>query len=193
MYFSRMVLRGALSGVAMIAAWHAHAQAPAAPPAGPVVQTEVAEPVEAVADGEKGERTAEHLERMREVLKQVLKHLEDARDKRDVIKLNCVNEKLAAVKGLLRVSEAADVKMQEALARRDSEAAAHEFQIVAIARRKVEQLLAESEACVGELAVYSGDTQIEMVVEGPEGPPPSETLPVTPEIVVPPPVASTYQ
>ena len=55
---------------------------------------------------------------MREILSRVLKHLEEAREERDVIKLNCVNEKLTAIKGLLKISEQADVSMQEALARR---------------------------------------------------------------------------
>lgn len=108
------------------------------------------------------QRGAEHLNRMREVLKTVLKFLEEAREKRDVIKLNCVNEKLTAVKGLLKVSEQADVTMQEALARRDEETSRHEYDKISIARNKVDQLLGESEACVGELSIYAGDTTVEV-------------------------------
>ena len=53
------------------------------------------------------------LERMRAILTKVLKHLQGARDERDVVKLNCVNEKLTAVKGLLKIAEQADVGLQE--------------------------------------------------------------------------------
>jgi hypothetical protein len=174
----------------------AHAEPPAQP-AQSVEVTQVAEPapaepIEDVPDSDKSARNQEHLERMRTILKSVLMHLEEARDQRDVIKLNCVNEKLVAVKGLLKVSEEADVKMQEALARRDSEAATHEFQIVSLARRKIEQLLAESEACVGELSVYSGDTEVEVIIdEGSQPPPITEPTPI--DVIVRPPAASPFE
>jgi len=134
------------------------------------------------------QRSAEHLDRMREVLKTVLKFLEEAREKRDVIKLNCVNEKLTAVKGLLKVSEQADVSMQEAIARRDEEMSRHEYDKISIARNKVDQLLGESEACVGELSIYAGETTVE-VTGGDDQQTPFPT-PVPGDIAVRPPAAS---
>lgn len=124
--------------------------------------------IEMVADAKKGERTGTALSRMRQILTRVIDHLKNARAEKDIVKLNCVNDKLTNVKGLLRISEQADVTMQEAIARRDTESAEHEFTKVIIAQRKTEQLLAESEACVGELAVYAGDTEVEMEVEDEE-------------------------
>ena len=147
---------------------------------------------EEVPDAEKAGRSREHLERMREILTKVLKHLEDAREERDVIKLNCVNEKLTAVKGLLKISEQADVAMQEALARRNPEVAQHEYEKIAIASSKCEQLFAESEACVGELAVYAGDTQVEVEIEGEPPVDISEEMPFG-ELITRPPAASPYQ
>ncbi|MEO0811415.1 MAG: hypothetical protein AAFY60_01035 [Myxococcota bacterium] len=142
------------------------------------------EPIDQVADEDKAAQADKYIANMKSVLKTVLKYLEEARDERDVVKLNCVNEKLTAVKGLLRISETSDVTLREALARRDPDAAGHEFEKIAIAARKVEQLRAESEACVGELAVYSGDTQVEVVVSG--EPPASGDPAATPPTVVPP-------
>jgi len=150
------------------------------------------EVVEQVPDAEKPGKSQEHIGRMKEILTKVLKHLEEARDEKDIVKLNCVNEKLTNVKGLLKISEDGDVKMQEALARRNPEEAAHEFEKIAIARSKCEQLFAESEACVGELAVYSGDTTVEMVVEGQPPEDLSEQVP-TVDIITRPPAASPYQ
>mgnify|MGYP006271471007 CR=1 FL=1 len=148
--------------------------------------------VQAVPDKRKQPRADEALARMREILKDVLEHLEEARDEKDVVKLNCVNEKLTAIKGLLKISEQASVTMQEALARRNSENARHEFEKIIIAQRKSEQLLAESEACVGELAVYAGDTQVEVVMDDVPEDDPAENIPDV-ETVERPPAASPYQ
>ncbi len=179
----------AMVGATLIAASIAAAQTPAqeATPA-PRFGLPHSEEEQNLSGPERVARSASHLERMRVVLKTVLKYLEEAREKRDVIKLNCVNEKLTAVKGLLKVSEQADVSMQEALARRDEETGRDEYEKISIARGKVDQLLSESEGCVGELSVYSGDTIVEMI-GGDTGDIPSPP-PVTPDVVVRPPAAS---
>jgi len=145
-----------------------------------------------VPDSEKAASTKKAIAHMREILTKIIKYLEDARHERDVVKLNCVNEKLSAVKGLLRISEQSDVTMQEALARHDPESAAHEFEKIAIAERKCEFLLAECEACVGELAVYAGDTTLEVTTDGvPKGDPTSQNGQIS--IDARPPAASPYQ
>ncbi|OGQ78405.1 MAG: hypothetical protein A2289_25025 [Deltaproteobacteria bacterium RIFOXYA12_FULL_58_15] len=143
-------------------------------------------------DNQKAGIAREHLDRMREALTRVLGHLEEAREERDVVKLNCVNEKLTAIKGLLKISEQADVAMQEALARRNSEVASHEFRKVSVAATKTEQLLAESEACVGELAVYSGTTEIEVEIDNEPTEDITEETTTVP-VVTRPPAASPYQ
>lgn len=179
--------------------WSARAQSDAAeevaavePPVAAKVAPPPADVVEEVPDSQKTGKAAEHIARMKEILQRVLKHLEDAREERDVIKLNCVNEKLTAIKGLLRISEQADVAVQEALARRNSEVAHHEYEKIAIAVSKCEQLFAESEACVGELAVYSGETEVE--VEYPEERTPDlSEHDGDVEIIVRPPAASPFQ
>jgi len=157
-----------------------------APPAPKTTQVKV------IPDSDKLEQTRTSIARMRDILARVLKHLEDARDERDIVKLNCVNEKLTAIKGLLKISEQSDVTLQESLARRDAEAAAHELEKVSIALRKCEQLMGESEGCVGELAVYAGDTEVEMVVEGVPSDDPTANKGV-PDVVFRPPAASPYQ
>jgi len=146
-----------------------------------------------VPDGDKPDHSRQAVDRMREILSRMLKYLEEAREEKDVIKLNCVNEKLTAVKGLLKISEQADVGLQEAVARRDVEASAHEFEKVSIAQRKSEQLLAESEACVGELAVYSGDTEVEVVIENAAKSDPTRDTGEGSMILNRPPPASPYQ
>lgn len=143
-----------------------------------------------VPDGEKIKRSQQSITRMRDILKEVLAKLEEARNSRDVVKLNCVNEKLTQVKGLLRISEQADVAMQEAIARKEAGAAEHEFTKVNISRTKIEQLRAETEECIGQLA-FRTDENILVEVEEPDGLPDDPTRPaVQPPISVRPPPAS---
>ncbi|MBL8949509.1 MAG: hypothetical protein JNK82_01940 [Myxococcaceae bacterium] len=132
---------------------------------------------------EKIRRSAESLSKMRQALKDVLAKLEEARNSRDVVKLNCVNEKLTQVKGLLRISELADVAMQEAIAKKEDSSALHEYTKTSIATSKVTQLRAEAEQCLGQLA-FRTDENLAIDVEVPEDLPKGDpTVPTTPILI----------
>src|SRR3712207_3512961 len=98
--------------------------APRPPPAPSPLQAEKASDV---PDVTKLERSSKAIGAMREVLRDVLGKLEEARRAKDVVKLNCVNEKLTQIKGLLRISEQADVALQEAVSQRDTTSSEHEY------------------------------------------------------------------
>lgn len=117
------------------------------------------------SDSEKLEASADHLARMKTSMKQVLGRVEEARNEKDVVKLNCVNEKLTQIKALLRVAEQADLSLHEAVANRDAGADA-EFSKVAIARAKIDALRGESEQCIGQLA-YIVDQKTTVEVQQP--------------------------
>jgi hypothetical protein len=104
-----------------------------------------------LSDSEKLEKSAEAIARMKAGLKQVLARVEDARNEKDVIKLNCINEKLTQIKGLLKVAEQSDVALNEAIASKLPSADA-EFAKVTIARGKVDGLKADADQCIGQLA-----------------------------------------
>lgn len=176
-----MIRKFALMTGFLLAGW-AVAQAPVAP------ETPDASKV---PDPEKIKVSAESVARMRGALKDVLQKLEEARNTKDVVKLNCVNEKLTQVKGLLRISEQSDVALQESIARKETSTAEHEFTKVTIARSKVEQLRAEAEQCIGQLA-FRTDENLSIEVEVPDYLPPGDpTLPVAPLPIDPrPPPAS---
>ncbi len=116
-------------------------------------------------DSDKLEAAADNLARMKTSLKQVLGRAEQARNEKDVVKLNCVNEKLTQIKSLIRVGEQAEIALHESVATRDagSEAA---FSKIAIARTKVDRLRSESEQCIGQLA-YMVDEKTTVEVEQP--------------------------
>ncbi len=110
-----------------------------------------------MSDNERLSSARQLVGNMNSVLSKVIGHLQAAREEKDAIKLNCVNEKLTKIKGLLKISEQANVALQEAIARKDNSAAAAEYSKISIADQKCNQMAADSEACIGELAVYAGE------------------------------------
>ncbi len=144
-----------------------------------------------VKDPDKLERSAKALGTMREVLREVLEKLEEARRTKDVVKLNCVNEKLTQIKGLLRISETADVALQEAVTRKDSTSGEHEYTKVMIANQKVAQLRSETEECIGQLA-FRTDENLSVEVEEPRDLPGGDPTrpPAPPDVLIRPPPAS---
>ena len=146
-----------------------------------------------LSDKQKLEQAEDHLNRMKQVLKQVIGRLEEARNEKDIVRLNCVNEKLTQIKGLLKVSEQADIALQEAVARHD-EAADTEFQKIGIARAKVDQLRAEVEECIGQLA-FAVDEKTIVEVEQPKDLPDQDLTsrePPQPVVSRPPPASAYY-
>lgn len=136
--------------VAALVAAQAGAQANAAP--------------KGASDSAKREASAEHLSRMKTAVKVVVGRIEEAREEKDIVKLNCVNEKLTQMKAFLKVAEQADVALTEALATRSPGADA-EFSKIAIARTKVDGLRAESEQCIGQLSYVVDEKTIVEVVQ----------------------------
>jgi hypothetical protein len=112
-------------------------------------------------------KATEHVSRVKSALKQVLSRVEEARNEKDIVKLNCVNEKLAQIKQILNVAEGAEIALQEAVAKGDAGADA-EYSKIAIARGKADQLRAESEECIGQLA-FVVDEKTSVEVQQPEG------------------------
>jgi hypothetical protein len=126
----------------------------------------VSKPV-GLTDSQKLEKSAENLERMKSALRNVLSRVEEARSEKDVVKLNCVNEKLTQVKGLIKVAEQADIALHEALTSKDP-AADSEFTKIGIARSKVDALKGDAEQCIGQLA-YIVDEKTTVEVQAPQG------------------------
>ncbi len=130
-----------------------------------------------------------NLKEMRQLLQEVMRMLDEARDEKDVVKLNCVNEKLTHIRGLVRVSEESQVSLQEAIAVEEMEEARHEFTKILVARDRVRQLRAEAEECVGQLA-FLVDEDLEVEVEVPDLPDGVTDMTPMPPAAVRPPMAS---
>jgi hypothetical protein len=104
----------------------------------------------------------EHIQSMQEMLRRVVELQQLARKQKDVIKLNCVNDKLLQVKQLLNIGESSRTNLVESVAQRDGDGARHQFGQVTIAKEKVTVLRDEAEACIGEELIFLGPTEIQV-------------------------------
>jgi hypothetical protein len=135
---------------------------------------------------------AEYQKRISEVLTRIQSLVETARKQKDIIRFNCLADKLVQVRANTNVSEKAISALQEAIGRQDDSTAFHEYTRMTIVNQNVQVLANEAEACVGEDLSYVGATRVDVQVEGvPAGDP---TQPITPRIptILRPPRSSPY-
>ena len=102
---------------------------------------------------------------MRKDYTKVLALLTEAREQRDIVKLNAVNDSLTQIKGLLRAAEASNVKLQEAVANKDRSGAIQALEMIISAQLSIEGFVRDSQAAIGELSMYAGDTQLTVEVD----------------------------
>lgn len=106
--------------------------------------------------------TQKRIEEMKEVLDGTNELLTKVRKSEpDILKINCINEKLAAIKGFLKVSEESYTNLRDATSSGDEEAAVHHYTLVAVAGQKVNDLGEEAQTCVGEVQMFADQTAVE--------------------------------
>jgi len=185
-------LRHAIVGVALIGTASVFAQTggpaePAKPaPAEAPGQGKILSPTDMVA------QSKEFMTKMQAVLSRVVQLQEVARKQKDIIKLNCVNDKLVQVKGNMNVAETATTSLHESIARNDEAQRQHEFTRISLTNQKVQVLGTEAENCIGEDLTYVGQTDVKVEIDPtiPEADPTRDVIP--PPVIERPPVASPF-
>ncbi len=125
---------------------------------------------EKLSPNQEEERSGQLLEKMKDTVEKVQKLVEQAHDEKDILKLNCANEKLAQVGGLYKIAQQAVVDLKDAVAHHEEDAANHSYAKLSITVRKVGQLRQDAQQCIGQLAFYNDEkTSVEVLV--PEGVP----------------------
>jgi hypothetical protein len=104
---------------------------------------------------------------------------ETARRQKDIIKLNCVADKLVQTKANVSIADQALNALQDNVARADEGGRTHEFTRLTIINQKVQVLSAEAENCIGEDLSFVGATRIDVDVD-PNIPRDDPTQPATP-------------
>jgi len=116
---------------------------------------------------EKKKRSDAMLGDMRKARLHALGLLNEARSSKDIMRLNCVNEKLTQIKGLLKIGEKASLKMFEefAAAKPEDKTLNFQYSTLAVAYQRTLVRRTEADKCVGEATVYSGETEVEVTVD----------------------------
>lgn len=118
------------------------------------------------------------IDRMRSVLGSTTDLLEDVRQTDgDIIRLNCINEKLAAMKGFVKVSEQSYSSLRDAASRDDSAAESHHFSLINVSDTRVRELGEEAQLCVGEVQVFVD----EVIADRREDPGNADIDPIVPD------------
>lgn len=102
------------------------------------------------------------IERMRAVLTQTTDLLEKVREgDGDILRINCINEKLAAMKGFVKVSEQSYTNLRDAAGQQDTAAENHHFSLITISSQKVRDLGEEAQTCVGEVQMFADEAVVD--------------------------------
>jgi hypothetical protein len=124
-------------------------------------------------------QSKDYYKKMQEIERRILGLQSKAKKDKDMVKLNCVNDKLTQVKGHMTVTDQSMASLNSALGRGDDGARAHEFTRLTILYQKVVTLGTEAEQCIGEDVSYVGATTVDVEID-PSIPPEDPTKPDLP-------------
>jgi ABC-type transport system involved in cytochrome bd biosynthesis fused ATPase/permease subunit len=125
------------------------------------------EDIDALSNQQMLDRAQKKIKQAKTKLANTNSMLDSARaDDKDIGKINCINDKQAAIKGFLKVSEQSYVKLKEATDEGDGQAAKHHYTLIAVSHQKVDKLTQEAQMCAGDIQRYSDETNVEMNVDG---------------------------
>ncbi len=123
----------------------------------------------------------EYKQKMGDTRSRIDKLLDRARKQKDVIKINCLQDKSVQVKGHISVADQSLGTLDTAVAHSDDGARQHEFMRLTILFQKVIVLGTEAENCIGEDVSYVGDTKVNVDID-PSIPPEDPTVPLLPNL-----------
>jgi hypothetical protein len=98
--------------------------------------------------------------KMDEMLRHIIQLQDQAKRQKDVIKLNCVNDKELQIKAVLNIADEANTNLVTAIARGDEADRYHQFGRITLAYQESQRIAAEAEQCVGEDLTYLGKTSV---------------------------------
>lgn len=124
--------------------------------------------------------------RMADVAQRIQQLIDEARKQKDIIRINCLTDKLVQTKANQNIADRSFTTMQESAARNDQGASFHEYTRLTIVNQNVQVLSSEAEACVGEDLSYVGATRVDVDSEGVPGGDPTQPGTLPPDVTRPP-------
>jgi hypothetical protein len=136
----------------------------AAPAETPAQQTRELSPQEMIADAE---RLAGEIQAVRT---EVVALQTEAREKKDMIRLDCLDDKLAQLDQLGLIVDAARADLGAAVASGDLEGRIHHHGLVTQSREKATAVRQEADGCIGEEMRFPGNADIDVTEPGLDDP-----------------------
>ncbi|WP_428261169.1 hypothetical protein [Haliangium sp.] len=93
-----------------------------------------------------------------------------AREDKDVLRSNCVDDKLAQLDQLLEIATAARADLAAMVAAGDREGRLHHYGLITVSQERAVLVQAEADACIGEEMRFEGDTDIDVTDPGLDDP-----------------------
>jgi hypothetical protein len=115
------------------------------------------------------------LARLDQAASAVRHQLDAARQQRDIVKSLCLSDKLSQIDAAARSCRDRNAALQAAVQRNDVELSNHEFTIMSVLGQRGNQLIAESNQCIGQDMSFVGQTEVStdvsnnLPIEEPEG------------------------
>jgi hypothetical protein len=128
------------------------------------------------------QQAKDYFKNMGDVVKRIQLLQDQSKKQKDIIRLNCVTDKLVQSRVNMSIGEQSMASLQESIARSDEGGRAHEFTRLTIVNQKVLVLGAEAENCIGEDLSFVGATRVDVEVD-PNLPQVDVTTPGIPETV----------
>lgn len=89
-------------------------------------------------------------------------------DRPDIIKINCINNKLMEINAQIQSYEERTTSLREAIALNDNDRRLHEYRVLVVVYQKVQSLRMEVDACIGEEMIGPGSSRTTMLRDGTE-------------------------
>jgi hypothetical protein len=115
--------------------------------------------------------------------------LAEAREKRDVVRVLCLNDKLNQVDLAIRTASDRLAALDSAAAQKNADQTKHEYTVVTVLRDRVRTLVSESNQCIGEETGFVGESKV--IVDIDPGVPDVDPDFPDDQIVITPPVLSS--
>jgi hypothetical protein len=148
--------------------WAQPGRAPAEPaqaqPAEPAPEARELSPQEMITDAQ---RLANDIQLVRG---EVVTLQTEAREEKDMIRLDCIDDKLAQFDQLLLIVEAARADLGAAVASGDLEGRLHHHGLVVQAREKATAVRQEADGCIGEEMRFPGNADVDVTDPGLDDP-----------------------
>ena len=119
----------------------------------------------------------------------VRRQLSESREKRDVVKELCLNDKLNQIDVATRSARDRMPNLRGAAEKNDADRSRHEFTVIQVLRDRVRSLVAEANQCIGEETGFVGESQVTVQID-PTIPDDPSQYPTDPIVSQPPVIAS---